>query len=623
MCRACVYDDNGNLIGGRRCASDNSEARRARRNNARLLTQYKTSPTSPTSPDYRIAEPEEIENLNLVSLNQTEQPAQLVTIESIQAQAEEIQALQEIVSFNSTHTNWTGEFPKKVELADGTKVYAFNPMNIVIINPDEEDDQDLANERIVNRPNLTWGQSTMYLTDLCERLTLQIGHDVNQLVTEQTGIKDEDIAAISKEAIGESEARFNSLVAEEDSLRQEEILYAHSKDKMYRELRNDGDEHALELWKRHAELTQEIIEARTILSVCLKEASGKTQELLEKKQKTLVDVLAKIRPLGGTLEVSEKSSKPAAKILQEALAVYPTAWIEASNAKESPLIKKTTSRAHYSDGAWQQSYVIKHIITNDRKDLDWKPNPLEKYSVSYEKIEAKWRDTDKNEAYYEWTDENGNLTHTMTKADQSLWKHTSVEYYSSIYNATPDKKPKGNGWQRAVHVDTIVENGIVVEREKTMWWRPVKRRTPVEGWSQAEITVSGTGEKARSVALHEFAHRTESTKKIGYYIQQVEEAFLRRRTTQVRTIVNGDGKEITAPLREDLQRIYDGKKEYGRPDNFTDLYMGKEYQDGYREVLSTGAEAIFSNSFGSLIGLAKRKADYEMKDLIVGFWASA
>ena len=92
----------------------------------------------------------------------------------------------------------------------------------------------------------------------------------------------------------------------------------------------------------------------------------------------------------------------------------------------------------------------------------------------------------------------------------------------------------------------------------------------------------------------------------------MEEAFLKRRTT-----------DPTTGERENLQTIYKGTKERGRPDNFVNLYMGKEYSDGSREVLSTGAEAVFHGSFGSLVGLGRQKADPEMKKFIIGLWASA
>jgi hypothetical protein len=50
--------------------------------------------------------------------------------------------------------------------------------------------------------------------------------------------------------------------------------------------------------------------------------------------------------------------------------------------------------------------------------------------------------------------------------------------------------------------------------------------------------------------------------------------------------------------------------------------MGKEYTDGYREVLSMGMEAIFSGSQGSLIGLGNFKPDPDMKNFIIGLLAT-
>jgi hypothetical protein len=131
------------------------------------------------------------------------------------------------------------------------------------------------------------------------------------------------------------------------------------------------------------------------------------------------------------------------------------------------------------------------------------------------------------------------------------------------------------------------------------------------------VIKSGQTQAAKNVALHELAHRIEASPKVGRYITTMEEQFLTSRTTDKDTGV-----------RESLVQIYPRSKEYGRKDDFTDLYMGKEYPTDhsgtrYREVLSTGAEAVFGTSFGNLAGLGRKKPDQDMRNFIIGLWASA
>lgn len=96
-------------------------------------------------------------------------------------------------------------------------------------------------------------------------------------------------------------------------------------------------------------------------------------------------------------------------------------------------------------------------------------------------------------------------------------------------------------------------------------------------------------------------------------IMGLEGEFLRRRTSFP------DPANSSGPmLREKPAPIYGGSGEMARPDHFAEVYMGKEYPDGYTEVLSMGMESLFAGSYGGLIGVNSHRADPEMRNFILG-----
>lgn len=95
-----------------------------------------------------------------------------------------------------------------------------------------------------------------------------------------------------------------------------------------------------------------------------------------------------------------------------------------------------------------------------------------------------------------------------------------------------------------------------------------------------KIRTSGTGEKAESTMLHEFAHAVERNHKTNgeTRLGRLQREFLERRAKP--------GEKATA--------IYKGRKEIGIKDDFLEHYSGKIYGgDDHFEVLTTGIEAVF------------------------------
>lgn len=73
------------------------------------------------------------------------------------------------------------------------------------------------------------------------------------------------------------------------------------------------------------------------------------------------------------------------------------------------------------------------------------------------------------------------------------------------------------------------------------------------------------------------------------------------------------------------QALYDATIEYARQADFMDVYVGREYvTSSHREVLSTGAEAMFHGNFGGFVGLDENyKADLDHRGFVLGVFATA
>lgn len=116
--------------------------------------------------------------------------------------------------------------------------------------------------------------------------------------------------------------------------------------------------------------------------------------------------------------------------------------------------------------------------------------------------------------------------------------------------------------------------------------------------------------RAREVAAHEFAHRSEAVRR---QLGLLECAFLARRCSNTAT---------GAPAA--LVSLYGRRSERAMGDHFADAYVGKVYAGTqYREVLSTGMQALVGGAFGGLVGLGDRRADPDHRAFVLGLLAAA
>lgn len=116
--------------------------------------------------------------------------------------------------------------------------------------------------------------------------------------------------------------------------------------------------------------------------------------------------------------------------------------------------------------------------------------------------------------------------------------------------------------------------------------------------------------RAAEVAAHEFAHRCEATRR---HLGLLECAFLRRRCADTAT---------GAPVA--LVSLYGRRSERAMGDHFADAYVGKVYAGTqYREVLSTGMQAMVGGAYGGLVGVGDRRADLDHRAFVLGLLAAA
>lgn len=267
--------------------------------------------------------------------------------------------------------------------------------------------------------------------------------------------------------------------------------------------------------------------------------------------------------------------------------VFPTAWIQNSNAMGEVILKESPKRAHYNFQAVHRKRVREVHTEQEVRRASWKPDPRDI-------TKKEWKIIDPGADYNEWEG-------PVYEQYRSGWRS---------YSWDADKgQPKGSGWVKGEHVVETYKDGKFVAEYEEGWFRKMSSLKTVEEKTQAEIRLMKSRDaEADHVAVHEFAHRCEDS---NPHLKVLEERFLARRTT------NDDG------TREKLVRYGTGNPaEYVREDNFVNIYMGKQYEQDNREILSMGSEAVFNGTNGGLLGIGTQRKDPEMRSFILGLFAS-
>lgn len=574
MCRGIEH-------GGRRCPNDNSEARRIRRANAKAKNTFKTTSENLKPKKVIITQQETVNAKNIPSM------------ETIQQKIEELNSLkaeQAII----LEKNELGFYVKEVEGG--------------------------INGRL---------EAEKLLIEKMEQKVIEVGNEIQMLAIARTGFTDEKMVALVQDsqrvflaAHDEAEAELNAyeeFLAEKyaDPRTDDNPDITTGKDLILYAKRMEDNKHNADIqkdWNKLVELQGKKYDARLAISNALSKPPMEVVEMQKANAEEFRKIIGEIRPLGGEIKVSDTSSKKEVKIMEEIANTYPSEWIEASNNSNELRVKNTKGRAHYSHQREQKSFIVAPQISVVAKPAGWEPDPMSAHKGSGWFKVTKTED-EYGDSYY--VEPKSGIKYSVSLQDgEEAWVAPRYEYFNSWnHNSKNDGSPSGRGWEECTIKTTKYIDGENTEVVEKTWRRAVTRRMQTQSVSMAELTVdnehSHFGSNGYATALHEFAHRVETTG--PKFLDTMQKEFLRRRTT------DKDG------VREKKQAIYAwSKRETGRFDNFADKYMGKEYVGTpNHEILSTGAEAVFAGKFGGLSGVGNYSADPEMKSFILGLWASA
>lgn len=354
--------------------------------------------------------------------------------------------------------------------------------------------------------------------------------------------------------------------------------------------------------RQKVEYSEDYIEGERVAQEATNGLGPNTKDQMRRLSDAYLEVLREVRPFGGSVEFDGKTKKAAAAAFQEAAEYFPSDWVNASNASPAkPLARISTTRAHYSSSMMKpqkrkERASRKLIVDNVEeaiKRYEESPDP----SRTYRKLNDKeWEEYQKSSPY-------SSREEIMMVEEWETW---------SMYGRDVDENdpPKGRGWE-------IAED----RKGRKLWRRPsYKIRTVGTVFvPEMKTNASKTGLVSREnpysqVATHEFTHRCEDMMST---IGHVEMEFLKRRTAGE---VEGEREEAVAMYGG---RKHRGKKEMSRGDSFAHVYMGKDYGSAkYHEVMSTGMEALFHGEYGGLVGVARHRADPDMRAFVLGTLAT-
>lgn len=326
-------------------------------------------------------------------------------------------------------------------------------------------------------------------------------------------------------------------------------------------------------------------EARESMRNSLRGYDKETAAVLDRIAEGNRQAVAEVRSIGNVpVEFEEKiRGGDGGELFKSAVAeVFPDDWVQKSNELGSLSLVRTASR----EGRVHYSPVKKDISPYA---YTWPTKPDER--------DARFK------GWQESLDENGNPTGEWEGPKRDiLQREPDIRTYKKF---NKDGTPKGTGWQQGV----AIQDG----KEIPIWYRDnetdKKRIASTVLGAKITVNMNGSERDSKDDFRHEFSHRIEDA---NPHIAVLEEGFIASRTT------GPDGR------RDPLISYEGSKKERIRPDNFVRPYIGKEYEgQSMREVLSMGTESVFGGNHGGLVGIGENRTDLEMRNWILGVYATA
>lgn len=374
-------------------------------------------------------------------------------------------------------------------------------------------------------------------------------------------------------------------------------------------------------------------------------ANKALEEWWDERAKVITEVLSEIRPMGGSYDLAPSTSAVGVECVKRVSDWIPTEWVEASNSGERghPLhVVKARRRAHYRSSRWiTHTGGKKQVVGSDQLVIAprrWKddnpynlhagdPNSAEAWeecvgdTISVKdpgwgentrtkrKILGVERDGDsfklrvsgrKSRMFINETDERTLPEGTVMIPTGDLFPAGRFEYEAALRHVGIEGYPTVD-WSSTDGYGSIYQNGdrILFASEDHV------SSTGGESANVSEMTVSG----ADGTTVHELMHRAEH---VNPKIQTLEREFLAPRLTNSETGELHEGVKFVGPKRE---RVAEGTI-------FAHEYMTRTYADGAHEVLSCGAQGIFSGRYGGLDGANRHQADPDHKAFTLGVFAT-
>lgn len=430
---------------------------------------------------------------------------------------------------------------------------------------------------------------------------------------ELAGVTGEQVRAGLLERFGPARARLDELNAQLPELRRELEekhggLAGYLTDELQAERRElwDADDRRTPAWEERWAAHQSRVDAareafettgpgaayrtaedeRDSLNWARSSLDDTAREQLATLSRGYRDAIAEMRETGGETSWHDKTPKKARALFDAPVEYFPADWVAASTARGPMVAKLQRSRAHYSDGHHERT----------RRKVQSRDN----WTVDTPDREASLRERFADTPYYDVAEQV-----EETSYGSRVLPVYEFEVAPRYTHPGDGPAPRGRGWERWVSEDG----------EQSAWRRPRNRMETVSTEKVAEIKSYVVGSdfdpsdpttNAYATAVHEWQHRFEYSVP---GITLMERQFLERRA--------GD---------EDLEPIYKGRKEMGYRDDFVEHYMGKVYTGNAYEVMSMGAESLFSGHNGGLVGAhsgGKMHADDDMRAFVLGVYGSA
>ena len=312
-------------------------------------------------------------------------------------------------------------------------------------------------------------------------------------------------------------------------------------------------------WERERSAGGSVIEA-------MANQIPKLQKCATNISKARADVLTRAlgEAVGTGADVAADISSQKKKIgahLRDVSRLYPDSWKKSVDEKCNPLrIYASNARAHYSS-------------STTRSEKGWVP-------VHVPMVMNKARNTPEEVSLHPYFDYGGEDSEVkvVVGGDPSNPDHVRMneEAAATLNEALGGISLWVGGRRGSVPASADVRFAVITSQDGTLTLRK-ENYTNLPG-REAVIRVH---QDSPSTLAHELAHRMENG---NPHIQALEARFLSRRT---------EGEEAVGYYR-DKQEFYS--------DHFTNTYVGKVYNDGYREVLSMGMEMLLYGKAGAGVG---------------------